>query len=84
VLADRHLTSTHATFPALAQQNRQQLLNLRPTWIVDGLGLANPALAITAYPELRSWLKDNYVHFEKTRDSIIYRRRSLTAPGTLR
>ncbi len=73
VLADRHLTSSLATLPEMARENRRQLPNLRPTWIVDGLGLLNPALAITAYPELRPWLEHNYVPFGETRNSIIYR-----------
>jgi hypothetical protein len=73
VLADRHLVSSRATFPEMARENRLQLKNSRPAWIVDGLGLLNPELAITAYPELRPWLEDNYTRFGETRNSIIYR-----------
>lgn len=72
VIADRHLTSTQVSFPALAAANRQQLTMLRPTWIVDGLGPPNPALAITAYPNLRQWLSSNYVVCGGTQNSVIY------------
>jgi hypothetical protein len=72
VIADRHLTSTHVSFPTLAEQNRQQLRSLRPTWIVDGLGPSNPALAITSYPELKPWLEENYRGCGETRNSILY------------
>ena len=61
VIADRHLTSTQVSFPILAERDRQQVRNLRPTWIVDGLGPSNPALAITAYKELKPWLDENYL-----------------------
>jgi hypothetical protein len=72
VIADRHLTSSHVSFPSLAVANRQQLTSLRPTWIVDALGPANPALAITAYPVLQQWLSGNYTQCGSTQDSIIY------------
>jgi 4-amino-4-deoxy-L-arabinose transferase-like glycosyltransferase len=72
VIADRHLTSTQVSFPALAAANRQQLTSLRPTWIVDGLGPANPALAIVAYPDLQQWLSSNYTQCGSTQNSVLY------------
>ncbi|MGH8338541.1 MAG: hypothetical protein ACRETL_17330, partial [Gammaproteobacteria bacterium] len=56
VIADRHLTDSRPSAPALAQHNRLQLVATSPTFIVDGLGPINPALAITNYPDLRDWL----------------------------
>ena len=72
VLADRHLISSEAAAPVLAAQNRRELIQTRPTWIVDGLGPLNPALAITIYPDLRDWLA-GYREVGRTRYSIIYR-----------
>ena len=47
VLADRHLTGSRPTFPALARLNREALLRQPPpTWILDGLGPLNPRLAV--------------------------------------
>jgi hypothetical protein len=47
VLADRHLTGSRPTFPALARTNREALLRQPPpTWILDGLGSLNPRLAV--------------------------------------
>jgi hypothetical protein len=71
VLADRHLTSSEAVAPELAVQNRRELIQTRPTWIVDGLGPLNPTLAITNYPDLRDWLV-GYREVGRTRYSIIY------------
>jgi hypothetical protein len=72
VLADRHLTSSDVAVPELAARNRRELIQTRPTWIVDGLGPLNPALAITNYPDLRDWLA-GYQEAGRTRYTIIYR-----------
>jgi len=72
VLADRHLASSEAAAPELAAQNRRDLIQTRPTWIVDGLGPLNPALAITNYPDLQDWLA-GYREVGRTRYSIIYK-----------
>jgi Dolichyl-phosphate-mannose-protein mannosyltransferase len=72
VLADRHLTSSEAFAPAWAARNRRELIASDPTWIVDGLGPLNPALAITNYPDLHEWLA-NYHEVGRTRFSIIYK-----------
>jgi hypothetical protein len=72
VLADRHLTSARATASGLAQANRQRLATLSPEFVVDGLGPYNPALAITAYPDLREWLS-RYEVAGRTGGGVIYR-----------
>lgn len=74
VLADRHLTRSDVAAPELAARNRRELIQTRPTWIVDGLGPLNPALAITNYPDLRDWLA-GYQEAGRTRYTIIYRMR---------
>ncbi len=76
VIADRHLTDSRPTFPELALRNRELLTRSRPAFIADGLGPLNPALAITAYPELRDWMgRSGYVEAGRTADTIVYRRR---------
>ncbi len=70
VIADRHLTNTHVSLAETAQ-NRLELPNSHPTFIVDGLGPLNPKLAITEYPELQSWLA-NYQELQHTKDSVLY------------
>jgi hypothetical protein len=74
VLADRHLTNSDVAAPQWAAQNRQELIQTRPTWIVDGLGPLNPALAITNYPDLREWLA-GYQEVGRTRYCTIYKRK---------
>ena len=74
VIADRHLTSSEAVAPEWAAQNRRELIGTRPTFIVDGLGLYNPNLAITNYPDLAPWLK-NYSAIAHTSHTIIYKLR---------
>jgi len=74
VLADRHLTRSEAAAPELASRNRRELIQTRPTWIVDGLGPLNPPLAIANYPDLEEWLA-NYREAGRTRDTVIYRRK---------
>jgi hypothetical protein len=74
VLADRHLFSTHETFPQLASFNRMELTRRSPAIVVDGLGPYNPGLAIARYPELRDWLGQYQVLF-RTPGSIVYERK---------
>ncbi len=74
VIADRHLISAEPAAPELARRNRETLLKTKPTWIADGLGPYNNALAITAFPDLEEWLKD-YVVTGRTTGFVIYRRR---------
>jgi hypothetical protein len=75
VLADRHLTASAPSAPALAAQNRMRLASTRPHFIADGLGPLNPALAITAFPDLAAWLAD-YEPAGRTRGTLLYRRRA--------
>jgi hypothetical protein len=72
VLADRHLVRSHAVAPEWAARNRRELIASDPTWIVDGLGPLNPALAIANYPDLHDWLA-GYREVGRTRFSIIYK-----------
>lgn len=74
VIADRHLSSSEATFPELAAKHRAELTWSQPTWIVDGLGPLNPSLAITAYPDLAPWIS-NYERVAETKATVTYRRR---------
>ncbi len=78
VIADRHLTSTRSVAPELARRNRSLLLGTSPTWIADGLGPYNPALAIDQYEDLRVWLR-HYQIAGRTDGFILYRR-SETSP----
>jgi len=75
VFADRHLVTSQASAPRIAQANRRELAASAPQFIVDGLGPYNPSLAITAFPDLRDWL----AHYElggSTSGTRIYRRRT--------
>jgi len=72
VLADRHLTSSQPFAPEWAARNRRELIASDPTWIVDGLGPLNPALAITNFPDLNEWLA-GYREVGRTRFSIVYK-----------
>ncbi len=74
VLADRHLTVSAAAAPEIARRNRQQLIQTQPTFIADGLGPYNPALAISRYEDLRAWLS-HYTLVASTTGTRIYRRR---------
>jgi 4-amino-4-deoxy-L-arabinose transferase-like glycosyltransferase len=56
VPADRHLRETSAVLPEQAAENRREFAGSKPTFVVDSLSLANPRLAMEAYPELREWL----------------------------
>ena len=78
VPADRHLTDSTPVAAELAKANRAELALSRPTLILDGLGLYNPNLAITKYPDLEAWLS-NYRQVGRTGTFIIYKR---VAPET--
>jgi len=72
VIADRHLASSETLAPDLAAENRRDLIQTRPTYIADGLGLFNPSLAITNYPDLVAWLR-NYREIARTSHTVIYK-----------
>jgi hypothetical protein len=73
VLADRHLDNSEVLAPEWAAENRRDLIQQHPTYIADGLGLYNPKLAITKYPDLTAWLH-NYREIGRTGRTIVYRR----------
>jgi hypothetical protein len=81
VLADRHLVSSAATAPKIAEANRRELVASAPGFIVDGLGPYNPSLAITAFPDLQAWLA-NYELAGSTAGTRIYRRKPVTLSRT--
>jgi hypothetical protein len=72
VPADRHLTQSAPVAADFTRANREELARSRPAFIMDGLSLYNPALAIDRYPELGSWLA-RYREVARTRTIVIYR-----------
>jgi hypothetical protein len=74
VLADRHLFSDEAVAPDFTEPNRQELARSRPTWVVDGLGVLNPRLALEWTPYLKTWFAQ-YKEVARTEFSILYRLR---------
>jgi hypothetical protein len=74
VLADRHLFSNVAVAPEFVAPNRAELVQSRPTFVVDGLGVYNPSLALVNQSYLAAWLQ-NYREVDRTAFSIIYRLR---------
>ncbi len=74
VLADRHLFSDEAIAPEFTAPNRHELLSTHPTWIVDGLGPYNPALALARQEELAGWFAQ-YAEVARTDFSILYHHR---------
>jgi hypothetical protein len=83
VAADRHLFQSKASLPPdLTASHRRELIRSRPTFILDGLGIYNPQLAITRFPDLAPWLRD-YREVARTKGTIIYRSNAPSAsPGT--
>ena len=73
VPADRHLTQSEPVETTESGRRRAELVSAFPTFLVDGLGLYNPALAIGAYPELRPWLAW-FTEIGRTSGTVIYRR----------
>jgi len=73
VPADRHLTEAEPLQTEAASARRAELAQSYPTFVADGLGLYNARLAITRYPELRTWFA-RYREVARTADTVIYRR----------
>jgi hypothetical protein len=73
VPADRHLTQSQPVETEQAARRRVELTHSSPTFLLDGLGPYNSQLAITAYPELRSWLA-GYTEIGRVGQTIVYRR----------
>jgi hypothetical protein len=74
VLADRHLFSSQSIAPDFTVPNVRELAGTKPTWIVDGLGLYNPSLALQRQPALAEWFS-RYTEVARTDFSILYRLR---------
>jgi hypothetical protein len=74
VFADRHLFQTAGVAPAWAAQHRDELARSHPSVVIDGLAVFNPALGITAYPDLRPWLAQ-YEEAGRAGAAIIYKQR---------
>lgn len=79
VPADRHLSSSEPVLGGAASAARAVVAKTRPTFIVDGLGLLNPQLAMDRFPELAGWMR-NYRQVGRTRFSVIYRIRDSQVP----
>jgi len=73
VPADRHLTQSEPLETTAAHVRREELARSNPTFLIDGLSLYNPHLAIARYPELRAW-SAHYREVARTTGTIIYRR----------
>ena len=73
VPADRHLTQSEPVETEAARERRRALTRTAPTFVVDGLGLYNPRLAIGRYPELREWLS-HYRRVGRTAETVVYER----------
>jgi hypothetical protein len=74
VPADRHLTQSAPVAADFTRANRAELGRSRPTFVMDGLSLYNPALAMDRYADLRPWLAQ-YHEVARTRTIVIYRAR---------
>ncbi len=73
VPADRHLTESTPLDSNGARDHRIELVRSHPTFIVDGLGLYNPALAITHYSDLAQWFSE-YREVARSGQSVVYQR----------
>jgi hypothetical protein len=74
VLADRHLFSSGSIASDFIAPNVRELASTKPTWIVDGVGLYNPSLALQRQPALTDWFS-LYTEVARTDFSILYRLR---------
>jgi hypothetical protein len=80
VPADRHLTQSTPVETEAPRERRAGLTHSAPSFILDGLGLYNPRLAIGNYPDLRAWLSD-YREAGRTGGTVIYRRQVGAGPA---
>ena len=74
VPADRHLTQSVVVLTSGTREAREELAHSSPDIVIDGLGLYNPALAMTKYAELKNWIA-GYREVGRTRGSVVYKRR---------
>jgi hypothetical protein len=72
VPADRHLTQSAPVSAEYARRNREELARSRPVFVLDGLSLYNPVLAMDRYAELRPWLAQ-YQEVARSATIVIYR-----------
>jgi len=82
VPADRHLTQSAPVGADFTRANREELARSRPSIVMDGLSLYNPALAMDQYPELRPWLAQ-YREIARTQTIVIYRLSAAPAGNAL-
>jgi len=73
VPADRHLTQSTPVETEAPRARRAELTHSAPTYILDGIGLYNPRLAIGTYSDLQQWLA-SYREVGRTGGTVIYRR----------
>jgi len=71
VPADRHLTESAPVETEASAAHRRQLATTNPTLIVDGLGLYNAKLALSAFPDLSAWM-NSYREVARTPHTVIY------------
>jgi hypothetical protein len=72
VPADRHLVQSAPVDTEFTRMNREELVRSQPTFVIDGLSLYNPALAIDGYENLRAWFTQ-YREVGRTRTTVVYR-----------
>lgn len=75
VPSDRHLTQSVSIEPEWAARNRQELAGSHPTFLVDGISMLNPELALGKYGDLAAWFAE-YRFVGQTPTIRIYRRAS--------
>jgi hypothetical protein len=71
VPADRHLTQSEPVERVEPAQRRAALAETRPSFVLDGLGLYNPQLAIGQFADLRQWFAQ-YREVARSGQTIIY------------
>ncbi len=74
VPADRHLRQSEPVETEQPARRRAELARSTPAFVLDGLGLYNPRLAITRYPDLRQWLA-GYVEVGNAGGTVVYQKR---------
>jgi hypothetical protein len=80
VPADRHLTQSEPVERVEPARRRAALTEARPSFVLDGLGLYNPRLAIGQFADLRDWFAQ-YREVGRSGQTVIYELRSRTAAG---
>lgn len=73
VPADRHLTQSVPVETAEARTHRAELARTQPAFVVDGLGVYNPHLAIATFTDLSAWMA-SYREVARSGQSVVYQR----------